>query len=116
MIVRAIDNDLDWVFGQGRQSYKSDLDAVKQIIWTHIYSWYRDCFFDRAFGIDWNNLIGYYDTKIQIQLAVRKQILIINEVTGVTDLSISLDENRKLSLSYSATTIYGDVSDAILVG
>lgn len=112
-IVRALDLDGDWVFGKGTQNYRRNVWQVGQRICTHIRSWYRNCFFDMEAGIDWGNLLGYYTTSKKIAQSVRYQIHSIEEITNINDLSLNLDENRRLSLIYSVDTIYGVVDDKV---
>ena len=115
MKVRAIDAKGDWDFGRGRQSYKTDLDAIMQLNVTHIRSWYLNCFFDLLAGIDWKNLLGQKQTAPKIRDAVRRELLKIDGVTGVLNVSLSIDEDRALIVQYTETTIYGTISGSTLV-
>ena len=115
MKVRAIDKNGDWVFGQGRQSYKQDLDAIMQLNVTHIRSWYLNCFFDMLAGIDWKNLLGAKQTAPKIRDSVRKELLKIEGVTSVLSVSTFLDENRELKLRYAEDTIYGTIQGETIV-
>lgn len=115
MKVRAIDDKGDWDFGQGRQSYKQDLDAIMQLNVTHIRSWYLDCFFDMTAGIDWKNLLGAKQTETKIKDSVRRELLKIDGVTGVVNISMSVDEDRAVKIQYTETTIYGTIAGATMV-
>lgn len=115
MKVRAIDKQGDWDFGKGRQSYKTDLDAIMQLNVTHIRSWYLNCFFDLLAGIDWKNLLGQKQTAPKIRDAVRKELLKIDGVTSVLNISLSIDEDRALKVQYTESTIYGTISGSTLV-
>lgn len=115
MKVRAIDKQGDWDFGKGRQSYKTDLDAIMQLNVTHIRSWYLNCFFDLLAGIDWKNLLGQKQTAPKIRDAVRKELLKIDGVTSVLNVSLSIDEDRALKVQYTESTIYGTISGSTLV-
>lgn len=103
----------DWVFGIGQQAYKTKVQMVAQRIATHIRSWYHDCFFDYEFGIPWRELLGHYNTQKPIALEVRGMINKIDEVTNIIDLSLNLDEDRRLSLTYEVDTVYGIVNQTI---
>jgi len=103
----------DWMFGIGIQAYKTKVQMVAQRIATHIRSWYNDCFFDYEFGIAWRELLGHYNTQKPTALAVRGMINKIPEVTKINDLSLILDEDRRLSLYYSVDTIYGVVEQKV---
>lgn len=115
MKVRAIDKKGDWDFGRGRQSYKEDLDAIMQLNVTHIRSWYLDCFFDMLAGIDWKNLLGQKQTATKIRDAVRRELLKIDGVTSVLNISVSIDEERALKVQYTESTIYGTISGSTIV-
>ena len=45
MIVRALDKDGDWTFGQGLSNYLVNIDALAQVIQTRIKSYLANCFF-----------------------------------------------------------------------
>lgn len=115
MKVRAIDSKGDWDFGKGRQSYKQDLDAIMQLNITHIRSWYLDCFFDMQAGIDWKNLLGQKQTAPKIRDAVRNEVLKIEGVNSVNNVSMSIDEDRNLNVQYLESTIYGTITGATMV-
>ena len=105
MIVRGIDTSGDWLFGKGKNDYKKNIDAVSQNIGTRLLSFLGNCFFDTSAGIDWFNLLGAKN-KLAIELAVIAVIRNTEGVTGVTKLSVKLDKLRKITLSYSVTTVY----------
>lgn len=115
MKVRAIDERGDWDFGKGRQSYKTDLNAIMQLNITHIRSWYLNCFFDLQAGIDWKNLLGQKQTDPKIRDAVRNELLKIDGVTAVLNVSLSVNEDRQLNIHYTESTIYGIIAGATIV-
>jgi hypothetical protein len=115
MKVRAIDEKGDWDFGRGQQSYKEDLDAIMQLNITHIRSWYLDCFFDMLAGIDWKNLLGLRQTGDKIRNAIRRELLKIDGVTGVVNISAHVDEERTYFVQYTESTIYGTVTGKTMV-
>jgi hypothetical protein len=110
-IVRAIDENGDWMFGFGRQCYKKEVAMVAQRIVTHIRSWYFNCFFDLEAGIDWYNYLGNRRTERLIQSACRREIVKIKEITSIEDLSISVDDERRVTLYYAVTTQYGAIDN-----
>jgi hypothetical protein len=105
MIVRALDGNHDWTFGKGRNSYKSNNDAIVQNINTRLNSFVGDCFFDANFGIDWWNLLGA-KSQIAIELAITTIILNTDGVTGLAQLSVTLDTSRKVTIVYQVVTVY----------
>lgn len=115
MKVRAIDSKGDWDFGKGRQSYKKDLEAIMQLNVTHIRSWYLNCFFDLLAGIDWKNLLGGKQTAPHIRDSVRNELLKIDGVNSVVNVSTSIDEERQLKIHYTERTIYGTIQGSTIV-
>lgn len=105
-IVRGLDANGDWLWGQGDGSYVTNINAVMQNIKTNTLSFLNDCFFDTSFGIDWFNLLGSKN-QIAISLAVGASILNTNGVTGIIQLSVVLDAARLMQIAYNAQTVYG---------
>lgn len=105
MIVRAIDGQGDWLFGKGKNDYKSGNNAISQNIQTRLLSFLGDCFFDLNAGIDWWNRLGAKD-KTALNLDVSSVILNTAGVTGLLQLSITLDAQRVLTITYRVQTIY----------
>lgn len=105
MMVRALDSDGDWTYGKGKNDYKRELLAVSQNIQTRLSSFLGDCFFAADAGIDWWNLLGGKDQRA-LQLAISACILNTQNVTGILQLSVSLDVNRLLTVSYRVQTTY----------
>lgn len=106
MRVRAIDSDGDWQFGKGRNDYKRDLQAVVQKIATRLRSFLGDCFFATGDGIDWFNLLGARST-LPLELAIAATILNTAEVTGLIQLSLSLDPlTRNVTITFAVNTVY----------
>jgi len=106
MIFRGIDNDGDWLFGNGKSSYFKDDTAINVNIRTRLLSFVNDCFFDLDAGVDWWNLLGGKD-QAAILLQTRA---VISESYGVTRITgLSADYNRttrKFSLQYTIDTVY----------
>lgn len=108
MSVRAIDENRDWQFGQGLQSYRNGTEEIAQMIKTRVLSFLGDCFFDTGAGIDWINLLGKGS---QRERDLRKSIsLTILETPGVVALNsvdVAMDAvSRNLIISYNVATIY----------
>jgi hypothetical protein len=104
-IVRALDGNGDWTFGQGFNNYLSYNYEIAQEIQTQLNMFLGDCFFDLTAGIDWWNLLGAKNEDL-ILLFVAATIANVKGVTGILNLSTTLDDNRNLSIQYSVTTIY----------
>lgn len=104
-IVRALDTEGDWLFGQGLNDYKSNNLAVAQDIQCNLSMFLGDCFFATTTGIDWFNLLGGKN-QTALLLAINTTILNTLGVTGIINTGISLNSNRLFTLTYTVTTVY----------
>ena len=106
MSVRAIDENRDWMFGQGRQSYKINEAELGQMIKTRVLSFLGDCFFAANEGIDWWSLLER--GKQNEELLKRSVSLTILQTDGVMAIN-SVDfikQGRNLRVLYDVQTIY----------
>ena len=110
MIVRALDENGDWLFGKGKQDYLVNQSAVEQSIRTRLSMFLGDCFFATNQGIDWFNLLGS-KSQLQLNLAVSAVLLNTTNVTGILQLSSSLSPTRRYTLRYSVQTTYSVLGD-----
>lgn len=106
MILRQIDADGDWTFGNGRQSFLTGELAIDQDIQTALMCYLNDTFWNTAFGIDWGNLIGGKD-QAGIVLQCRQMISTRSGVVKINSVDSSLNRTtRRLDVSYGIDTIY----------
>lgn len=113
MIVRSIDSNNDWNFGRGKNDYFSNQAAVVQLLNTRLESWLGNCFFDQGAGVNWQLYLGGKDS-VGLNLSIQAVILNATDpVTGtqlvqaLTQLFITLNSQRQISIAYNVTTIYG---------
>lgn len=106
--VRGITATNDWLFGRGKNDYKTNRDATAQNIKTRLQSFLGDCFFSLDSGLDWFNLLGAKNIDA-ITLAVRTTILNTPDVTGLFEVSVVLNRQRSLTVTYRVDTIYGQI-------
>lgn len=107
MKVRAIDSDGDWVFGKGKNDYKKDIDALKQIITTRIKSWKRDCFFAPNDGVDYKNFLDR-NTKTFLDNDIKRVILQTDGVLRINTYESEINENtREIEIESNILSIYG---------
>ena len=106
MSVRAIDENRDWMFGQGRQSYKIGENELGQQINTRVLSFLGDCFFAQDEGIDWWTLLER--GKQNEELLKRSVSLTILQTDGVIAInSVDFIKNgRDMRILYDVQTIY----------
>ena len=116
---RNLDDNGDWEFGKGNQSYADELQSTMLNIKTRLKSFKWDCYFDLDAGIDWFEILakrGQY-VKELIEINVRLCILQSLYVTRINKIDIRYDEvERKLFLDYNINTIFGEGSDSIELG
>lgn len=104
-IVRAIDNNGDWLFGKGQNDYVAGNAAVAQDIQTGLLSFFGDCFFDTSAGIDWYGLMTSKNF-IALNLAIQAVIIDTEGVSALLELSFVVDDNRNATIKYQVVTIY----------
>jgi hypothetical protein len=102
MIVRGLDKNHDWTFGNGKQDYRVDQLCVEQNCKTRLMSFVNDCFFDVNAGIDWWNLLSR-GTEEQLLTAIKGVILNTDGVVGINNVEISLVD-RVLTVKYDIKT------------
>lgn len=107
MSVRAIDSNRDWVFGQGKQSYRNNIDEIQQMVRTRVLSFLNDCFFAMSEGIDWLNLLGKgSDLEERLKRSISSTILQTDGITRLNSIELLRNPKRELVLTYSVNTIY----------
>jgi hypothetical protein len=106
MRVRGLDGTHDWVFGKGKQSYRNDLNALKEILETRLASWKNGCFFDMPEGVDWTNYFDY-GTKRMLDIDILRVVNTTGGVIKVIRYTSTIDKERKISISLDIQTIYG---------
>lgn len=113
MIVRALNSNHDWTFGQGLNNYVSANFAVAQEINTRLNCQLGNCFFDLAAGINWFGLLGGKDM-VTLNLNISSVILNTQNVTGINQLSINLSSSRILSVEYTVQTTYSQTNGSFV--
>ena len=105
MTIRNLDENHDWTFGAGQSNY---LDAVEEIalnVKTRVLCFLNDCSFDMDMGFDYWNLLDR-NRQRELENAIQQQIIQTPGVVGVTEINAYTNSQRKLSVQYSAKTIY----------
>ena len=83
MIVRALDGNNDWTFGQSKANYIGKNPAIAQCIQTRISCFIGNCYFDMGAGVDWLNFLAGSKNQLALELAVSAVILNSYGVIGV---------------------------------
>lgn len=116
MITRQVDALHDWSFGNGKENYLSEQNAVGQNIKTRILSFVNDCFFAPTDGIDWFTHLGSKN-QLGLKNAIAKIILNTTGVYSLDELNFNLSETRQLAVEYQVTTLWSEsLKSSVLVG
>ena len=114
MRFRNLDENGDWCFGKGRNSYLINDRALMMNIRTRLLSFLGDCFFDTEAGIDWWTFLGGKDLK-SLLASVQRVVLRSSQVKKIVDLDYTLT-NRVLSIRLSVEFADGQIlSDTVEV-
>jgi len=107
MIIRALDANHDWTFGQGKQNYLSSQKAINENIQTRLLEFLNDAFWNMNAGLDWTRLLGTPGTKQELILTCRAIILQSYGVNSVNKIdSVYYGNTRNIILTYNISTIY----------
>lgn len=106
MKYRALDQNSDWSFGTGLQSYFTAIAAIRADIQSALQVYLGESFFALDFGIDWWNLIGGKDEQ-GIILQCRAMISTREGVTKINRVDATLNRTtRALNVSYNIDTVF----------
>lgn len=118
-VFRNLDENGDWEFGKGKQSYADELQSTMLNIKTRLKSFKWDCYFDLDAGIDWFEILatrGQY-MKDLVEINIRLCILQSLYVTEITKVDVIYDDiERSLKIDYNIKTIFGEGSDSVEIG
>lgn len=108
MKVAGINSSGDWLFGHGRNSYKTKSNAIAQNVVTRLRLFTDDWYLDVDSGIEWVELLGTRGNTDRIRRAIEKSVL---QTDGVKSISrIEIEQNAK-DRSISVILEYNDVFD-----
>jgi len=115
MIIRGNSLDGDWIYGIGKNAYKTENNAIAQNIQTKLQEWYGDCFFNLTAGVDWLNRLSNSQQDL-LEQDIYSLILKCEGVVGVNQVSTSLVD-RKLTINYDVQTVFTQsVQNTITIG
>lgn len=115
MKVAGITSAGDWVFGSGRNSYKTNSDAIAQNVITRLRLFTDDWYLDVDSGIPWIELLGTRGNYDRIQRAIEKSVLQTDGVKSITRIEIEEDRtNRSISVILEYIDVFNvDVSEVV---
>lgn len=108
MKVAGINSSGDFLFGRGRNSYKTKSNAIAQNVVTRLRLFTDDWYLDVDSGIEWVELLGTRGNTDRIRRAIEKSVL---QTDGVKSISrIEIEQNAE-DRSISVILEYNDVFD-----
>lgn len=115
MRIRSLDSAHDWSFGQGKQNYSREAEALHTNVITRLLSFRTDCFYAEAEGVDYFNFLAP-NTKDLLDQDIKRVIM---QTDGVTDIpeyeSVLGTEERNLTVTATISTIYGNIGVEVAV-
>lgn len=105
-IVRSIDNNNDFNFGNGRSDYVDNEIALRQNIITRLQEYKKDCFFDKNAGLDYDYYLSNKNTKDSLLKEVRYVILQTDDVMKINSINFSIVD-RNILIVATISSIYG---------
>lgn len=105
MSFRNLDNNHDWVYGNGKSAYTHLTREIALDIETALLSFYQDCFFDLDAGVDWWHLLEYNQQE-KLEQQVRQTIASREGVTKINSVDVVLTSGRVLTAIYNIDTVY----------
>jgi hypothetical protein len=106
MRVSRLDKNGDWTFGNGRASYATGSEAIRQNVITRIKSFKNDWFLDISSNIDWFNILGNRNNKKIIESEVRRVTLETEGVLTFDKMEIVENSKRNAIITIEFTTIF----------
>lgn len=111
-VIRALDENGDFAFGQNKSNYIKDEYALKQNIQTRLLEWKNDCFFDKDAGIDYDYFLTSKQTKTEFENAIRLVILQTEDVRSIERFLVQV-ESRSMKIFATISSIYGTFNENI---
>lgn len=94
MLIRNVDKNWDWSFGNGKTDYVRNEYAVILDIKMRLKEWYGDCFFALQNGIPWRERLGNFNQKELLDKDIMNTIQNTEGVLNVFDFTSSTDGRR----------------------
>jgi hypothetical protein len=111
MRYRALDADGDYQFGTSNAQFLVDSpDAVAQAVLTRLQLRTGEWFLDLLEGTPYDTEILGEGTQALYDQAIQERIIGTNGVLSLVEYSSTLDKNRKLSVSATIATVYGNAT------
>lgn len=116
---RGVDENGNWIFGKGKNSYASGVDAIKLNIRTRLLCFKYNCFFDLEAGINWFDLGSGSEKNLQIlNLKIKEVIATSYGVDKIISSELNINPStRKVSATYKVQLLDETlIEDTAIIG
>jgi hypothetical protein len=114
MIIRALDSNGDWTFGNGIGDYKTLIAAIDENIQTRLKEWVGDCFFNQNAGIDWLTRLSSKNQLELLKADLKRVIATSFGVTAIISFNVT-QVGRHVTASYTCQSIYSNQFSSTLI-
>lgn len=94
MLIRNVDKNWDWTFGNSKSNYVSEGYAIILNVQMRIKEWFGDCFFALQEGIPWQVRLVQHNQKELLDNDLITRIQETEGVLSVVDFSSTTDGRR----------------------
>lgn len=106
-VVRALDANGDFTFGNSKGNYMTGISALKQNIVTRLKEHTGNCFFDKDSGINYDYFLTTKNKENELLNSIKLRILQTEDVREVIDVSLANVGNRSVIIRCTINSIYG---------
>lgn len=109
MIIRANDEDGDWLWGQSQGDILAGPAAIAQNVQTRLLCFKNDTFWDMSFGVDWFNLLGSFNPQAEtgILLQTREMIATAYGIVAINSVDAAIvTASRSIRVEYDLSSIF----------
>ena len=103
--VRALNDNMDWTFGNNKASYIDNDNAIIQNVKTRLKSLKNDFFLDSEANIDWFGILGQIKNQNTVLNEIYRVTLATDGVAEINDIQIVNLEKRNATISIDFATI-----------
>lgn len=114
---RRTDKDGDMTFGQGEQDFKTDLEAMAQVLKTRLAAaedeWWEGDIGALPYFTDILGMASTEENRAAVDLMIINRIMDTVGVLGVSDVE-SFIENRHYRFNCKVQTVYGETTAEVI--
>ena len=103
--VRALNDNMDWQFGNNKASYIDNDNAIIQNVKTRLKSLKNDFFLDGESNIDWFGILGQIKNQNTVLNEIYRVTLATDGVVEINDIQIVNLEKRNATIAIDFATI-----------